>query len=215
MDERHQALILNLLFPRNNTAKQLESALSILEQAQPEQAKKAIWRAGLQLSQFCTKAERYPTLPIKLQKSGSQPSSSLHEVVEALAESDKFLNEFVQHPTINNGTNLCIADRRTVLLLFLASEEHDIRDMIDQFLQHAVRVVGVYATLSKIVPAGKDETRHNFLNRRAEEEELRIRLLRAMLNNDSNEARNLLIKAIEHAEQLNQAQKSSKTEHPP
>jgi hypothetical protein len=124
-------------------------------------------------------------------------------------------DKFEQHRTMENGTNCCMADRRVVLLLFLASMDHDVRDMIEQFLQHAEQVVDIYSYLADTASAGEDKTWHDFLLRRAAEEERRICILHMMLNNDLNKASSLLIETIEHAEQLNQIQKSSKARPPP
>ena len=176
------------------------SVLPALEKAVEEQddemAKKAIWRAGEATNKLYMRGKRFPWSPIDWFNSEDLPNWLLTDLNNAFVESHKLVNKLKSDQTQEAAIEACVANRRTILLLFLARLGYDDQKTIREFLSD-VKLSYDYTNAVADKEENK-ETKEEIL-KVARSENRRVKILEAMLANDMDKVCDLLREAIEKA----------------
>lgn len=198
-EERHLAAILSLLHPDYEKQKKRLIALSSTLKNAPtdkEQAREAIWRAGKELNEFYKDSEKLSAKKIIWFKYERIPEELVRDLDKALAESETRVKELEENLTVENALAACQANRRTMLLLFLARMGYGSQEKINQFLSITEKTLDCKSKLAEKIE--DPEVKQTVLTWR-DGEERRVDILNAMLDNDMEKVRNLLKEAIEKA----------------
>lgn len=197
LDQRELAGVVRLLYPEYDYKRVLASRLQALEKAENnEQARNAIWQAGIQSNRLYSIGSRFSRSPFGWFKSEALPDWLLTALEYALAESHEMVNKLEEERTRVNALAACRANRRAVLRLSLARLGYDNKEKIEQFLSDVKRAYK-YTT----IVANKKEyaqSKEQIL-KWADSEARRIKILEAMLDGDMDEVCELLREAIEKA----------------
>ncbi len=154
LEQRHFAAILRLLYPKYSPKKAFASALLDLEglekiakDKKEEEAKKAIWQAGLASNQLYMLGKRFPWSPIAWFKSKDLPGWLLTDLDKALAESHELVDKLENVQTMEAAVAACRANRKAILLLCLSRLDYDNQERIREF-QIDVRRARLHTTFS-------------------------------------------------------------------
>ena len=83
-----------------------------------------IWRAGEEIMLFRLKAPKLLPRGIALHEYRKAPEWLLNDIENALKESKTALTLFDEKQTMENAVNLCMANKKTMLLMFLARKSN-------------------------------------------------------------------------------------------
>jgi len=200
LEERQLAVILQVLYPEFSPERALASASKELEKAtKEEEARKAIWQAGMEINQFYAKSRRFPMAPVKWLESEDLPDWLLKDIDDAINESHRRVDMLENEQTRESALASCEANRKTILVLFLGrlgSNKEEIRGKIQDFLS-----VAEQAEKYKRIVANKEEYVENKqqILKWAHSEQRRVKIAEAMLENDMERVCHLLTEAIEEA----------------
>lgn len=214
--QRQFAAALRVLYPRYSPEKALASATKALEDAtNEEEAREAIWQAGVASDQLYTLGKRFPRSPIGWFDSEDVPDRWLEELDSALAESSELVDGLEKEQTPDSAKAACVANRKTMLLLFpaarLGSDREEIEKKVKDFLSIVGRAQGYttnVASKERIV-----ETKEQIL-KWARNEERRVNILNAMLDNDMDKVCNLLRETVEKAYEEREGEEEEGEEEP-
>jgi hypothetical protein len=204
LEQRQFASILRVLYPECSPKNALASVLSDLEKAtNNEEAKKAIWQAGVASGKLCLRSNRFPRSPIKWFKYEDLPDwleADLEEAFDTFHEQvDKL--EKVQILDVNDAVTVyrdgCKSSRKALLLLSLArlgykNGEKRIERYLDDLKQAHEKVL-LFAGTEKF------KSQQNLFSDSAFNMNLRIKIVEAMLDNDIDRACDFLREVIERA----------------
>jgi hypothetical protein len=200
LERRQLAVLVRVLYPKYSPKKMFASVLPALEKAVEEQddemAKKAIWRAGEATNKLYMRGKRFPWSPIDWFNSEDLPNWLLTDLNNAFVESHKLVNKLKSDQTQEAAIEACVANRRTILLLFLARLGYDDQKTIREFLSD-VKLSYDYTNAVADKEENK-ETKEEIL-KVARSENRRVKILEAMLANDMDKVCDLLREAIEKA----------------
>ena len=200
LEQRQLAGVLRVLYPEYSPRKTLASARDALEKAtKEEEAKETIWQAGLATNQLYKLIKRFPRSPIKWIKwfkSEDLPDWLLTDLNNAFDTTHELVDQLRNNPNREVAIAVCRADRRAILLLFLARLSYDNKEQIKSFLSDVEQARDCTRHLAKIE---KDKKEQKFLYEVARSEDRRVKILGAMLDNDMEKVCELLTEAIEEA----------------
>lgn len=198
IEERHLAAMLRGLYPEAQPRERLLPLLAKLEEPREDQeeAREVIRRAGEQMNEFYKDSEELSATEVIWFKSERLPNELVRDLDEALEESDKWASQLEEDPTIENALAACSANRKTMLLAFLARMGYGSQEKNERFL-----------TVVKKTRDGKEkladriedpEAKKTVLSWR-DSEQRRVEILKAMLDGDMERVRELLKEAIKIA----------------
>ena len=197
LEKRRLAFVIRLLYPQCSPKKALASALSDLEKADNEEsARKAIWQAGLASNQLYMLSKRFSRSPIRWFDSEDLPNWLLTELENAFVKSHELVDKLENDQTWEVAVAACIANRRTILLLFLARLGYNDEEKIREFEAVMVRVRDYN---QRLAAATEDDKQKKLLIEWANSEERRINILHAMIADDMDRVNVLLTETIEKA----------------
>ena len=200
LEERQLAPILRLLYPHYSPKKVFASTLSDLEKAENgEEAKKAIWQAGEASNQLYMLGKLFPRSPIEQFKSEDLPDWLVKDVNDGLTRSHELVDELKDSQTLEAAVAACRANRKTILLLFLARLGYDNEEKIKSFLSDVERARDCTLLIAKRMV--EDKTNKELLYETARSEDRRIKILEVMLAKDKDMEKicPLLTEAIKRA----------------
>lgn len=198
LEQRNFAPLLRLLYPAYSPKKTLASLLPSLEGVEDEEeAKKAIWQAGITSNQLYKLGKRFPRSPIEWFKSEVVSDQLLTDLDNALSKSTKLTSKLENDPNRDAAIAACRANRKAILLLFLARLGYDNKEKIECFLSDVERARDCTLLLAERTVKNKRDQK--FLYDTARSEERRVKILEAMLDNDMDRVCELLREAIEKA----------------
>lgn len=200
LEQRQLAGIVRVLYPQYSPKKTLTSLSSDLEKAAEgteEEAKKAIWKAGLTSNQLYKLCKRFPRSFYKWFKTEKLPDWLLEDLNKALAESTLMLNKLEKERTPEAAVDSCRANRKAILLLFLARLGYDNEEKIKYFKEEVERARDCTRKLAQ--ENTEDKKKHEWLSNVAKSEDRRVNILGAMLDKDMKTVRKLLTEAIKEA----------------
>ncbi len=197
LKQRHLAILTRIIYPAHSPGKLLTRTAQKLENATTdEDARNAIWESGVEIDQLRMKAERFPRSPIELFDSEDLPEWLLNDLDEALADSAEMVDKLENEKTKDAAGEACRANRKSVLLLFLARLGHYSEEKIKSFLSDVKRARDLTLLLAN---AETNKEEQNWLYGVAGSEDRRVKILEVMLANDMGNARKLLRESIEKA----------------
>ena len=199
LEQRQLAGILRVLYPKYSPEKALASSLSGLEKAakgKEEEAKKAIWQAGLASHRLYRLGKRFPQSPYKWFESEGLPDWLLIDLDNALDDSSKMVYKLEKEKTPEVAVESCRANRRAILLIFLARLSYDNEEKIKHFLSDVEKARDCTISLAR---KEKDKKKQEWLYEVAKSEDRRVQILEAMLANKIDRVCDLLREAIETA----------------
>lgn len=198
LERRYLAAILRLLYPTCSPKKTFSSAMLVLKEAKNEEdAKEAILQAGLAGKELYKLSKSFPRSPVQWFKSEVVSDQLLKELDSAFATSTEMIGKLEKEKTVDAAIKACRANRKAILLLFLARLGFDNEGRrIEHFLGEVKRSRDCTRDIAK---AEKDKTRQEWLYEVATSEDRRVKILEAMLKNDIDEVCDLLREAIERA----------------
>jgi len=200
LEQRQFAGILRVLYPKYSPMNSLTSVLSGLEKAvkgKEEEAKKAIWEAGLASDELYERGKMFPESPYKWFKSEGPEDLLLTDLNMALTESSKLVNKLEKEQTVEAAIASCRSNRKTILLLFLARLSYDNEEKIKSFQKEVEQARDCTKLLAK--ENVKDKEKQEWIYEIARSEDRRVKILEAMLVNDMDKVCQLLREAIERA----------------
>lgn len=208
LEQRQLAALVRVLFPTYSPKKVLASAEKALEKAAKggqEEAKTAIWKAGVASNQLYMLGKRLSRSPIAWFESEDLPRWLLTDLNNAFVESHELVNKLKSDQTQEAAVEACVANRKTILLLFLARLGYDDQKTIREFLSD----VELSYEYTKAVADKEEnkETKEEILEV-ARSEERRVKILEAMLANDMDRVCHLLTEAVERAYEKREAELS-------
>ncbi len=191
--------VVRWLYPEQHLKRQLSSLWPTLKKAprgDEEGARKVLLATGTQIDKFCMRAEEFSSRPLIWFKSERLPAELITDLNNALTRSHKQVDILVKSPNMENALESCMANRRTMLMLFLARLGYNEKGRINQFLSDARKARDQKRTLAEGM---KDVRNKRALLEWANSEQRRINILEAMLANDMDKVRELLRETIEKA----------------
>lgn len=200
LERRDYAAILRILYPEYSPKKALASAFSDLEKAaNEEEAKKAIWQAGLASNKLYMRSKRFPRSPIRWFESEvvsdrllmvlDNAFDTFHELVDEL---EKVQN---QEAAVEKCKDSCRESRRVLLLLALARLGYDNKEKkIERYIRDVEKSRDLVMLFEE-----KYKSEQKLFSDRAKNMNLRAEVAKAMLDNDMNRASKLLRNVIEIA----------------
>jgi hypothetical protein len=199
LEGRYLAGILRILYPTLSPQKALTSTRDALEKAKEKEAEETIWQAGLASNQLYMLGKRFPRSPIAWFKSEKLPDSLVRDVNDALSESSELTDKLESAQTLEAAVAACRANRKTILLLFLARLGYDNEEKIRSFLSDVERARDFTLLIAKRMV--EDKTNQELLYETARSEDRRVKILEVMLaeDKDMEEACHLLTEAIKIA----------------
>jgi len=207
LESRHLGSVLRVLYPTYSPQKVLASALTGLEKATDnEEAREAIWKAGVQSNQLYLLGNKFPRSPVAWFDTEYLPQWWLEDLDRALAESGKLVNTLEGDQTVENAKAACEANRRTVLLLFpavrLDPDKEEVIRKVREFLGIVKRAQEYTNTVAN---KEKDVSAKVRILAWVRSEDRRVKILEAMLSNNMDEVCELLREAVEEAFKEKQA----------
>ncbi|MBA7630582.1 hypothetical protein ES703_38105 [subsurface metagenome] len=202
MEHKHlPGLLLRLLF--NHSPEKVLTALSETlsnTKGSQEEVANDIWQAGEEVMLFRLKALKLLPRGISLHEYRKIPEGLSSDIQEALEQSRKASRLFDEKPTMENAVHSCEANRKTMLLLFLARSSYNIgQNKLFVDFQGIVEV----CRKSKIDVANRiqedDDPRKTFLLLIAQSEQRRLEILYDIKDRDIQEAIERMWDAIEIA----------------
>ncbi len=181
----------------------LETVSKTLTSAKGSQEELAndIWRAGEEIMLGRLKAPKFLPRRITFHEYRKAPEWLLNDAAEALKESEKASMLFDEKPTMENAVKSCMANRRTVLLLFLARSSYNRPEFASLFTRF--REVVEACRNSNIEIANRiqeeDDPQKEFLEIIAKSEQRRLDILDYIKNRNMQEAIERMWDAIEIA----------------
>ncbi|MHC4573227.1 MAG: hypothetical protein ACYS76_03715 [Planctomycetota bacterium] len=223
IQERHLAAILQRLHPEYSPKERLLPLLARLEApGDQQQAQELIWTAGVESDRLHLAAEKFARAVVVWFKSERLDEELVRELDEALGDSrklveklqtelvaalsDQVLDQVEQDQAVKNALAACQANRRTMLLLFLARMGYGSEEKINEFLGLAEKTSGCKVSLAGTIE--DPEVKRTVLDW-AQSEQRRVHILKAMLDNDMDQVRGLLREAIDKALKEKEAAKSA------
>jgi len=211
---RHLSPILSLLHPEYDPRKRLLPLLAELQKP-PEDETKArdvMWKVGKEINEFYKDLEKLSSTKVIWFKSERLPEDLIRDINEAFEESEKLLaklqtdldralsdqvlDELEKKELVEDALAACQANRRTMLLLFLGRMGYGSGEKIQQFLNLSERAVKCKKTLAEKI---KDAGEKKIVTICRDSEQRRVKILKAMLAHDMEEARRLLREAVDKA----------------
>jgi hypothetical protein len=188
----------------------LDEALKILSRAEiePDEQKIAqyIWEAGYQLFEFREKMisfRRVGRIGIGFYKNTEEPNNLRVAIKDAINNSETKKNDFMAGESWETAWDLCEANRKSILLLFLARSEYK-GVTINRDLEDFKKIVEDSHTAKrkyseKLLEENKNSPEGNLVARFADSDERRLSIVKAIQSNDMDEARYLIWQAKEEA----------------
>jgi len=198
LGKRHLADILRLLHREYRPKKRLLPLLAALEKP-PEDEKEArevIRKSGDQIIEFYKDSEELSSRKIIWFKPERLPEDLVSDLDEALEKSRELVNKLEQQPTVENALAACQANRRTIVLLFLARMGYGSQEKINQFLTVSEKTGDCKERLAGTI---EDPEVKELVLAWCDSEQRRVHILKAMLHEDMEKVRKLLKEAIEKA----------------
>jgi len=200
LEQRQLAALVRVLYPKYGTKKEFDSVLLSLEKAvkenDGEKAKEVIWQAGLSINKLYILSKKFPRSPIAWFDSEDLPSWLLTDLNKAFVDSNDVVNKLKNDQTREAAIEACIANRKTILLLFLGRLGYDNEEKIKSFLSDVKRS---YEYTKDVAEKEENEKVKEEIFEIAISEEHRVKILESMLANDMDKVCDLLREAIERA----------------
>lgn len=193
LEQRRLATVLRLLYPEYSPKKRLESVLLALEKVayDEEEARRAIWKAGLASNQLYVHSKRFPQSPFKWFESEDLPVPLLYELDNAFdtfhMQVDKLKNAQTIEDAVDGCRVTCSSSRRVILLLFLARLSYDNEEKIERFLTDLKE-----SRDSALFFAEKYKSEEKIFYDRARIKDCKVKILEAMLANDMDKVQDIL-----------------------
>lgn len=166
-----------------------------------EKAANDIWRAGEEIMLGRLKAPKFLPRGIALHEYREAPEGLVNDVNDALDDSEEAARLFEEKRSLENAVESCEANRRTMLLLFLARSSYNRPEVASLFTRF--RTVVKTSKDNKSVLAGKPpyvDPRKEFLGKIiVESEQRRLDILDDIKNRNMQEAIEHMWDAIEIA----------------
>lgn len=209
LEQRGFSAILRILYPEHSPKKALASALSDLqkvkgatEDKKKEDAKKAIWQAGLVINQLYMLSERFPRSPFEWFKSEDLPvwlSTGLEKELDTFHEQvDKFEDAKTKEAAIAVCRDTCRTSRKIMLLLSLAVRlGYDIEkneEKIELFLSDLKQSRKLTLDFAE-----KYKSEQNIFEDRFRSKDYRFKILKSLLGNKMDRVHEVLSEWIEFA----------------
>lgn len=205
--KRKRGLLLHLLYPEYNYKTVLSSELQSLEKAATmEEAKAAIWQAGVVSNKLSRMGGKFSRNPFSFFKTEVLPDWLLTDLEDALAKSHEMVNKLEKEHNMASALASCRANREAILRLFLARLGYDDQQTIRKFKKDVKRAEK-YTRI--VVDEEEDEKTKAKILEWAESEARRAKILDVMLANKMDEACDLLREAIEKAFKKKEETKST------
>ena len=197
LEERNLAALLRVLYPKYSPEKVLMSKAWALKYANTEEeARNAIWQTGLVSNHLHMRGKRFPRSPVRWFESENVPDWLLMDLEKALDTFHELVDKLEKYPNRESGIEACRADRRAILLLFIARLGYYDEEKIEAFRTDVGRSRDCIRALTK---GEKDKGEQEFLYDLADTENRRVKILDAMLVNDMDRVNDILREAIEKA----------------
>lgn len=190
-------------FSKKNVVKKLESVAKDLEEADDQNACKAIEKASESIAKFLTDSKMFTDEPITV----FEPEVMSKEIQDAIRRSLKETHEKVERfaanesRTVDDARGVCMVNRKAIVYLYLARFGH--QQIVDQeglknFRTDINQTIYYNRLLQQTYK--EDDLNHKRLGAYSNSELRRLRLLQAIIDNDIQQAQVLLqialIKAI-------------------
>lgn len=192
--------LLRFLYPTYDTKKELESVLSGLEKAVKEQddekAKKAIRKSGLAFNQLYTLSKRFPRSPIQWFESEVVSDQLLSDVDDAFEKFhnrvDNLKNAQTLKAACDECRNACIDSRRALLLLSLTRLGYNKEEKIERLISDLKQARELAMDFAE-----KYKSEKKLFKDRADNIDLRAKIVEAILDKDMNRVCKILDEGIE------------------
>lgn len=201
LEHKHLASLLRA-FSSYNPNKVFTASLEILKNAKGSQEKIAndIWRAGEEVMIFRLNAPKLLPRGIALHEYRKAPKGLLDDIRNALEKSIEAEMLFDEKPTMENAIESCMANRRTILLLFLARKNYNRPEVASLFTSFRGivekcrdRKTEIYGLLSE------NDPRNEFLKIISESENRRLEILDNTKNRNMRKVIDLMWEAIDES----------------
>lgn len=189
MEQRNLGAILGLLYPEYNLKNRINSVWLPLTNApvDDERVREVKWVAGKQINGFCKRAEKFSRRLIIGFISEYTLGKLLRDIDNTLAKSQELVGKFEKELLIENAPVACEANRKTMLLLFLARSSYNSQKRLFESLREIVETyIKRKEELARIFPEG--ELQKELLMIFTTSEQRRLKILEAMLESDMNKA---------------------------
>jgi hypothetical protein len=201
MKQRHLSPLLDLLYPELSPDRQLYPVMLTLKKPLWEQqaAREEIRASARTISELAKNIEDSFHTIHATRKFESLPDRPLQDLNEFIDESRELADRYAKDPTIANAAEVCLANRRTVLLVFLARticQDPPWLVKLQCFRATMERVRAIGAAMSQTATVQGDRLLYRWYSDSAER---RIEILDAIMGNDMPTARYLLRRAVEEA----------------
>jgi len=195
-----QPRLLRLLYPKLSPQIELKPVVDSLrgDLGGQSNARKRIQAAAGAIEQFLRSLEDSSSARIVTFRPEPLSKEVVEAVNEALDKSDETVKEYEDAPTVDRAETACRANRRAIALVYLARCEHQHligEEKLKKFRHNVDRTIYYNDTLRKTASREKRELLRLYSN----SELRRLKIIQAILDNDMQEARDLLITAIEEA----------------
>lgn len=202
MKGKHLAGLARLFFNEYSPEKGLADALTILskDELDPQETARAIWSAGEQVMIFRMNATPLPHMRIALHEHVKIPKWLLVDISNALEQCKAALKQFEKDRTFKNATAVCEANRRAMLLLFLARSSYNAQQSLFDDFRKIVKSSEM-GTEGLSIEFSEGDPQKELLMIFAGSEQRRLGILEAM-SNDMRTAHNLMWQAIEESYHL-------------
>lgn len=212
LEQRNYATILRILYPTLSPQKALASTREALDKATKEEAKEAIWQAGLTSNRLYKLCKRFPRSPIERFKSEDLPDWLETSLEKAFEEFHEQVNKLENTQTLDAAENECKTacrySREGLILLSLAQLGYDNKEKIKSFQNDIERATSLSQSFAKKAELEEDEKKQKVFTGRAKNMGIRVDIVKAILDNDMNSVTKRLSEEIERALEKNKANKA-------
>jgi Asp-tRNA(Asn)/Glu-tRNA(Gln) amidotransferase C subunit len=158
------------------------------------EASEKIWQAAESIARFFSDTRLLTDEPVINLEPEVISTDIREEIIKALDDAHERAEIYAKNPTIAAAEEVCMANRRAIVYLYLGRfgyidfiEE----ERLKQFRTDINRIIYYNRHLQQV-----DRDNHDILEKRSDSEVRRLRLLQAIIDNDIQEAQDLLKIAI-------------------
>lgn len=209
MERRDLYWLLQLpLFSNKNFAKELERVSEDLKKAEQTNARKVIEEASKSIVKFLKKSKPFTNEPIITFKPEVIPVEIQNDLKNAFDEAHKKAEKYSNNElrTVADARDVCMANRKAIVYLYLICFGHQQiinEESLETFRTDMNRTV-YYGRLLQQTDSvkggeGVEGSDYSLLDKYSKAEIRRLQLLQAIMDNDIQEARELLKTSIEAA----------------
>lgn len=210
MEKRSLSGLLALLHPKLSPSKQLAHIVADLgeplrlsqgrEADRQNEARKKIEAATMAIAQFFIRLEQFSGIRIITFRSEVISEELRNAIKISLVEAHEIVGECAENPTVDSAEAACMANRKAMVYLYLARfgyQDFVNQEELKKFRRDINRTIYYNRVLQQTYK--EDDPNHKRLGAYSNSELRRLRLLQAIIDNDIQQAREVLKTAIEEA----------------